>query len=48
MKTIINPVHEYKGKAKCRCGRRAKWRMFRDIGGSALACNDHKSELVKR
>lgn len=34
----------YKGKAKCSCGRRAKWKLDRGVD-SLFRCNLHKHTI---
>lgn len=40
-------MEQYKGKCKCSCGKRAKWRAI-DGNHSLYACHDHKSRLEGR
>lgn len=40
-------MEQYKGKSKCSCGNRAKWRAI-DGNMRYFACNDHKDQLAGR
>lgn len=37
-------MQTYKGKSKCSCGRRAKWRVIGN-GYNHFACDSHKNKL---
>ena len=38
-------MHQYKGKAKCCCGKRAKWRV-NAFDGRKFACDAHKEKIA--
>jgi len=38
-------MHKYKGKAKCFCGKRAKYRTYTRMNGSKFACEEHKHTI---
>ncbi len=37
-------METYKGKSKCCCGKRAKYRVIKS-SGNLFACENHKSKL---
>lgn len=38
-------MHKYKGKSKCSCGKRAKYRTYTITEGSKFACEEHKHKI---
>ncbi len=38
-------MRKYKGKSKCSCGKRAKWKVEND-GHPKFRCDTHKSSIV--
>ncbi len=40
----MDNIEVYKGKSKCSCGRRAKYRVIKS-GGNLFACEEHMHRL---